>query len=165
MSDGGPASLVPYDSRYLDLLIPMWRASFEAGVGVTDPHPLSEQRDFFLTEVLPAHDVCLALLGDELAGFIAASRDSVAQLHVRVGRHRRGIGRQLLDWAKARSAGRLWLYTFARNAGACAFYQANGFEAVARGFEPTGQLEDVRYEWGAEPGPGTTTGADRGDGV
>ena len=118
-----------------------------------------------MAQLLPAHDVRLALLGDELVGFVAASRDSVAQLHVRVGRHRRGIGRHLLDWAKAHSVRRLWLYTFARNAGACAFYEANGFEAVTHGFEPTWQLEDVRYEWVAEPGPRTTTGADRGDGV
>jgi len=34
-----------------------------------------------------------------------------------------------------------------RNAGARAFYERNGFRAVARGFEPKWQLEDVRYEW------------------
>src|SRR2546426_10065300 len=89
----------------------MWRASFEARVGVIDPHPLSEQRQYFLSEVLPRNDVRLALLASDLVGFIAASAESVAQLYVRVGFQRRGIGAQLLAWAKDRSSGSLWLYT------------------------------------------------------
>jgi GNAT superfamily N-acetyltransferase len=73
----------------------------------------------------------------------------VAQLYVRVGFHRRGIGTLMLDWAKAQSDGWLWLYTFQRNKGACAFYERSGFTVAARGFEPTWQLEDVKYHWAA----------------
>jgi RimJ/RimL family protein N-acetyltransferase len=53
----------------------------------------------------------------------------------------------LLDWAKHHSQGSLWLYTFARNAGARAFYERNGFVAIAHGFEPGWKLEDVKYQW------------------
>jgi RimJ/RimL family protein N-acetyltransferase len=49
----------------------------------------------------------------------------------------------------AQSAGSLWLYTFARNRVARAFYEQNGFVDVAHGFEPLWQLDDVRYEWTA----------------
>lgn len=28
-----------------------------------------------------------------------------------------------------------------------AFYEKHGFEIIARGFEPTWQLDDVQYEW------------------
>jgi GNAT superfamily N-acetyltransferase len=125
----------------------MWRASFEAGVGIIDPHPLSEQRQYFLTEVLPRNDVRLALLANELVGFVAASAESVAQLYVRVGFQRRGIGSQLLTWAKEHSSGALWLFTFARNRGARAFYERNGFVAIAHGLEPIWQLEDIKYSW------------------
>ena len=79
----------------------------------------------------------------------AASGDTVAQLYVRVGRQREGIGHLLLDWAKSHSTGRLGLYTFARNAGAGAFSAREGFVEVAQGFEPMWQLEDVRLEWAA----------------
>jgi ribosomal protein S18 acetylase RimI-like enzyme len=131
----------------LDELVVMWRQSFEDGVGITDPHSLQEQRDYFLSEVLPKQTVMLALRDDRLVGFVAACADSVAQLHVRVGHFRKGIGSQLLEWAKAQSGGSLWLYTFARNQRARKFYEHHGFSAVAFGFEPSWKLEDVRYEW------------------
>ena len=142
-------TLAGYDPARLEALVPMWRASFELGVGVVDPHPLADQRAYFLREVLPRHDVRLALDGDALVGFVAASRESVAQLYVRVGCHHRGIGTRMLDWAKDQSDGSLWLYTFARNRGARAFYARHGFREVAYGFEPSWQLDDVRLEWRA----------------
>ena len=125
----------------------MWRASFQAGVGVVDPHSLEEQRCYFLNTVIPQNEVRLALLANELVGFVAASADAVAQLYVRVGFQRRGIGTHLLAWAMEHSNGTLWLYTFARNVGARAFYERNGFVAIAYGFEPMWQLEDVKYQW------------------
>lgn len=139
--------LVDYEPAYLDPLVRLWREAFEYGVGVVDPHPLAEQRDYFLAEVLPAHRVTLALIDRRPAGFVAASAESVAQLHVLPALHRQGIGSRLLDLAKARSGGTLWLYAFARNVRACRFYEKHGFVVVVRGFEPTWQLEDVKYHW------------------
>ncbi len=143
-------TLVEYEASYLDPLVRLWREAFEFGVGVTDPHPLSEQRDDFVAQVLPTHRVTLALVASQLVGFIAASDVSVAQLHVKVGLHRQGIGSALLALAKARSLGTLWLYTFARNGRACAFYEKHGFVVVERGFEPHWQLDDVKYSWSAD---------------
>ena len=140
-------TLAPFDAQRLDELIPMWRTSFEKGVGIVDPHPLADQRAYFLSKVLPHNDVRLALSGREMVGFVAASSESVAQLYVRVGCQRQGVGTMLLDWAKAQSCGSLWLYTFAQNAGARAFYERKGFVAVAHGFEPVWRLDDVKYRW------------------
>ena len=105
------------------------------------------KQQYLLDEVLPRNTVRLATLNRQLIGFVAASRESVAQLYVRVGFQRCGCGSHLLAWAMAQSSGSLWLYTFARNAGACAFYEKHGFVAGERGFEPAWQLEDVKYHW------------------
>ena len=140
-------SLVDYQAPWLAELVAMWRASFEAGVGVIDPHPVAEQRQYFLDQVLSNNVVRLAIRDGQLLGFVAASSESVAQLYVRLGCHRRGIGTQMLEWAKAQSGGSLWLYTFERNQVACKFYERNGFTVAARGFETMWQLDDVKYRW------------------
>lgn len=142
-------ALRDYAPEWQDELIAMWRESFEWGVGIRDPHPLVEQAAFFRDEVLPNHTVRIALDGDRLVGFVAASRESISQLYVRVGCHRQGVGSLMLDWARAQSDGKLWLYTFTRNTGAQRFYESHGFREAARGFEPEWQLEDIRYEWTA----------------
>jgi len=149
---GASVELVAYDSSYLNRLVILWREAFEFGVGITDPHPLSEQHEYFVSQVLPANRVTLALLESQLVGFVAASAESVSQLHVRVGYHRKGIGSALLALSKAGSTGSLWLYTFARNTRACRFYEKHGFVAVEHGFEPHWQLEDVKYSWSLASG-------------
>ena len=64
---------------------------------------------------------------------------------------------QLLDGAKQRSSGSLWLYAFARNRGARAFYERSGSVVEAEGFEPMWQLVDIRYRWTAQgPTPSPT---------
>jgi GNAT superfamily N-acetyltransferase len=134
-------------------LVGMWRASFEWGVGVTDPHPVDEQTAFLLERVVPSHRVLVAHDESGIVGFLAATEDSVGQLYVRVDRTGRGVGSALLQIAKEQSSGHLWLYTFARNHRALAFYNRHDFVEVARGFEPTWQLEDVRMEWTRPAGP------------
>ena len=136
-----------FRAEHADELVPMWRESFEFGVGLTDPHPLDEQVRYLFTDVAPNNAIRVARLENRIVGFIAASPTSISQLYVRRGFHRRGIGSRLLAWAKAQSTGTLWLYTFARNTVARAFYEHHGFKIVARGHEPTWKLDDLRYEW------------------
>ena len=139
--------LIEFEAHWLDELIPIWRASFEAGVGVADPHSFAEQRQYFLGLVLPQNSVRLAVMDKLLVGFIAASAHSVAQLCVRAGHQRLGVGTCLLDWVKCQSSGSLWLYTFARNTAGRSFYRHHGFIEIANGFEPSWQLEDVKLQW------------------
>ena len=128
-------------------LVRMWRAAFEHGVGVKDPHPIEEQLAYLREKVLPHNILRLAWRDDILAGFIAFNPESVAQLYVRVGLHRHGLGSHLLGLAKAQSTGSLWLFTFQKNLVARRFYEHHGFTVVSYGFEPMWQLEDVKYQW------------------
>ena len=86
--------LAEFDAVRLDELVAMWRASFEAGVGVTDPHPIAAQKDYFVTQVLPRNSLRVELQDGNVVGFIAASRESIAQLYVRMGQG--AIGRKPL---------------------------------------------------------------------
>ena len=142
-------SIEPFHPARAAELVRMWRESFEAGVGIVDPHPIEEQAEYLRSTVVPNNDLRLAVIDGQLVGFVAATRDSVSQLYVRVGWQRGGIGRRLLGWAKAQSNGSLWLHTFERNAGARAFYEREGFVIAARGHEPSWDLADIRYEWSA----------------
>jgi RimJ/RimL family protein N-acetyltransferase len=144
---GSTLVLTALDPGETEALVRMWRRSFEHGVGIVDPHPFEAQIAYFESQVRPHHHVHIARLDGEMVGFLACNRDSVSQLHVHVAHLRRGIGARLLERAKQDSGGRLWLYTFARNHNARRFYESRGFAAVAFGFEPTWQMEDVRYEW------------------
>jgi GNAT superfamily N-acetyltransferase len=149
-------NIVAFNPTLTDELLPMWRASFEDGVGIVDPNPIEGLKQYFLDDVVPANDVRVAVRESEIVGFVAATPESVSQLYVRIGWKGAGLGTRMLDWAKEQSNGSLWLYTFAQTARARAFYEHCGFRDVARGFaEPwpgAQQLEDVRYEWTANNG-------------
>lgn len=141
-------ALVERDARRRDELVRLWRARSEAAAaGVTDPHPLAQQRRHSADEVLPRNEVRVALRDRRIAGLIAATRESIAQLSERVGCRRQGIRRARLAQAKDRPSGHLRLDPYARNRGAQAFCAGCGFVVAARGFEPMRQLEDIRYEW------------------
>jgi ribosomal protein S18 acetylase RimI-like enzyme len=133
--------------EHRDELVAMWRESFEHGVGIRDPHPLEAQRQYLVEVVEPDNTVRVALLDGRIVGFVAATPTSIAQLYVRKGFHRMGIGSRLLEWAKGQSSGKLRLFTFERNAVARAFYESHGFRIVGRGFERMWQLDDLTYEW------------------
>jgi ribosomal protein S18 acetylase RimI-like enzyme len=139
--------IAPFDPVDTNDLVRMWRASFEAGVGIVDPHPIEEQTRYFETEVRPRSTVLVARRHGSIVGFCAFDATTVLQLYVRVGFQRAGTGERLLDVAKDASSGRLELHTFARNAGARAFYARQGFAEIAFGFEPHWKLDDVKLEW------------------
>ena len=114
--------LVAFDPVCIAELVHMWRDSFEDAVGIVDPHPIEQQQTYLLTEVAPKSAIRIAWCEDKVIGLVAAARQSVLQLYVHKNYQRRGLGRQMLNWAKQQSDGTLWLYTFAQNSKACSFY-------------------------------------------
>ena len=140
-------AVVPFLASHANDVVQLWRISFQSGVGVAPMHTMQQQRDYLLEKVLPHFTVCVALVAGRVVGFVAASNECIDQLYVHTEYQRRGIGSRLLAWAKNNSGGHLYLYTFERNIGAQRFYEAQGFQIVARGFEQQWQLADIRYEW------------------
>ncbi|WP_233270548.1 GNAT family N-acetyltransferase [Chachezhania sediminis] len=85
------------------------------------------------------------------AGFIARDGAEICALYITDAARRQGHGAALLADAKGRQD-RLWLRCFQVNAGAQAFYRAQGFRQAGTG-DGTGNeegLPDFLYEWQAE---------------
>jgi GNAT superfamily N-acetyltransferase len=145
----GTLAAVAYSEDRAWELVEMWRAAFERGVQIIDPHPVQDQLLYLQREVLPNNRVLLVLNGLDgpVVAFLAFSPRQLAQLYVHVDHQRRGIGTALLNYAKAESSGSLRLFTFEVNTVARRFYERNGFSAVGHGFESEWQLADVEYEW------------------
>ena len=146
--------VIEYLPKFGPDLVRMWRASFEHGVGIQDPHPFADQLRFLEQELTRSHSVVVVLEKDtgKVVGFLASTTEKISQLYVHVDHQNKGIGSMLVDLAKQNSNGRLHLYTFERNKNAQRFYENHGFKIVARGFEKNWQLADIEYEWCASIG-------------
>lgn len=144
-----PASLLvtPYAPADADELVRMWHASFEHGVGITDPHPVESRQAYLLREVVPGYTLHVARREGVIVGFMASTPETVAHLYVRVGCLGQGIGSRLLGLAKQASGGSLWLYAFSRNENACRFYQRHGFREVERESANMYKMEAIKYAW------------------
>jgi ribosomal protein S18 acetylase RimI-like enzyme len=139
--------IAEYETKYARELVEMWRASFERGVGVTDPHPIEDQLNFFFREVVPNNKVRVVLEESAIVAFMASTPESVSHLYVSVQSIGQGIGSELLGLAKAESCGSLWLHTFTQNQNARLFYESHGFTEVERESENMWKLESIKYQW------------------
>src|ERR1700743_2452349 len=102
--------------RVLELWWESWHAIDSALV-----HPSTREgwRQRWLTEIVPTHEVIVALDDrDEIAGFAAATASSkpLSQIFVSSSRKRQGIGRALLLWAKQAMPEGFTLHTLTLNA-------------------------------------------------
>lgn len=142
-------TIVDYLPRYGPELVRMWRASFERGVGIIDPHPFEDQLRALEEKIVPQNRVLLALdtRTSAVIGFLAYTSETVSHLYVHVDHQGKGIGSMLLDIAKNDSGGVLRLFTFEANTRAQQFYERHGFKIIRRGFEEFWQLADIEYEW------------------
>jgi hypothetical protein len=50
LGSAGKASIAEFRPGQTEELVLMWRESFEHGVGITDPHPLEEQRNYLANQ-------------------------------------------------------------------------------------------------------------------
>jgi GNAT superfamily N-acetyltransferase len=89
---------------------------------------------------------------DGIAGFAAVEGNFLRCLYVARDWRGQGLGRALLDDAKARSTGNLRLWTFRANMRARRFYQREGFAEVQRtdGAGNEEGLPDIEMLWQAE---------------
>ena len=126
----------------LDALVALFRA-----VRFVGGHTEAEDRAYLAS--LP--ELWVAERDGAPAGFMALSPGWIEQLHVAPAAQRRGVGRELVEHARARMDD-IRLHTHQANAPARAFYAALGFEEIALGVSPPPECEpDVLLRWRARP--------------
>lgn len=134
-----------------DAVTRLWRAAREAAFPdfmVRHPHTFDEDCDYFRNVILQNNDVLVLETDGQLAGFMAIAGDFVDQLYIHPDFQRRGLGKELLGFAKRQSAEHVWLFTLQINRNGRAFYEKNGFVAEKYGVSPEPESEpDVEYHW------------------
>ena len=137
-----------------DAIGDVWLASWRATFDFPPAYPDEDCRRWLAETLLPTTEMWVATdPGGTVVAMMALSDAMVEQLYVAPAWIGRGIGRRLLDLAKARRPDGFDLYCFAVNARARKFYERQGLEAVAFG-DGSGNAEgqpDIRYRWRARP--------------
>jgi putative acetyltransferase len=137
------------DSEFITRLVAVFRDARRARLPFTlDLHDAHEDRHYLSGTVLPNNQVWVAESDGRAVAFIAFAPGWVNHLYVAPDHQRRGLGRRLLDVAKASSAS-LELWAFEANGPAIAFYEREGFRVVERtdGAANEARMPDVRMRW------------------
>ena len=151
--------IVAYRPEYGLELVKLWRRSFQHAMGLEAQNrfdDLTGQLDFFCT--LPAETIQVAMdvSNSSLAGFMVLRESELEQLYIDINYQGAGLGSMFLNRAKSQSPTGLTLHTFLQNTRAQAFYLANGFIEVGRGYADAAsnpwatsrsQLADITFQW------------------
>ncbi|BBA40029.1 MULTISPECIES: GNAT family N-acetyltransferase [Burkholderia] len=98
-------------------------------------HSEAAVREWIANMLVPSGNVTVAVNDNRIVGMaVHVVADGVAwldQLYVHPEFKRQGIGSALLESVKSQTVGKLQLYTFQMNRDAAAFYERQGFVAIA----------------------------------
>lgn len=137
----------------MDAAAKIHRAAFDERLPwLAGLHTPEQDRAYFRERVFTECEVWGAVVDDGVIGFIAFRQGWVDQLYTTPVAQGRGAGSRLLAQAKATFPD-LCLWTFQRNAGARAFYEARGFilERLSDGKDNEAKEPDVLYRWLRSP--------------
>lgn len=122
-----------------DAVLAVWAESVAVAHPFWTPAMLTRERRDIAEKFLPIAETYVFERTGTVVGFISLLSDEIGGLFVAPRFHRQGIGRALVDMARA-SRERLELDVFAANVVGRAFYTAYGFEVVGeRRDEDTGK--------------------------
>ncbi len=127
----------------------VYLASFHATYDFPLAHSDEEVRAWVREVLVSGGDSWVATESGQVVGLLVVRPDDLDQLYVAPDRLGVGIGRRLLEHAKALSPGGLTLYTFQVNERARRFYERNGFveDWLSDGSANEEGQPDVRYVW------------------
>lgn len=140
-----------YSAYDFDAVTILWRVARERSLPEFQREKgyfFFEDQDYFRDHILTKNIVWVAEIDKRAVAFMAVEGEFIDQLYIHPNYQRRGIGKALLDFARAQSPDHLWLYTLQVNVNARVFYEKNGFVAEKFGISPAPEsAPDVEYHW------------------
>jgi ribosomal protein S18 acetylase RimI-like enzyme len=140
-----------YHPEDFDAVTILWRISREKSLPEFQRlkgHFFYEDRDYFRAHILTENQVFVVEREEHPVAFMAMRNDFIDHLYVHPYYQNRGIGKDLLNYARGLSPDHIWLFTLQINVNARAFYENNGFTAEKFGVSPPPESEpDVEYHW------------------
>ena len=130
----------PYVASDLAELLESWyRASLIAHSFLSDEF-LAQERVLIAKQWLPASETTVSIVDEQVVGFLSSVGNEVGAIFVHPESQGAGLGRELMDLARA-TRPFLELDVFEANAIGRRFYAAYGFEQIdRRADEETGQM-------------------------
>ena len=146
-----PFFIRDYRPEDFDAVTILWRVAREKSLPEfqnAKGHFFYEDQNYFRDHILKENKVFVVQSDRQTVAFMAMKDDFIDQLYVHPDFQNRGIGKALLEHARARSPQHVWLYTLQINVNARAFYEKNGFMPEKFGFSPPPENEpDLEYHW------------------
>jgi GNAT superfamily N-acetyltransferase len=139
--------------RDADAAADLWLRARKAAVGAIPPpaHDDDDVRGWVASLVVSDSELWIAEdAASNLAGMLVLDGGWLDQLYIEPTMTGRGIGSQLVQFAKRARPDGLQLWTFASNVGAQRFYERHGFVAIRRtdGRDNEEGAPDILYAWG-----------------
>lgn len=143
-------AITPYLPEHRAATAKLWLDSFHS-IGIDRPDDTTyEDLEVRLAEEGEVHwDMYLGWQEDELVAFLALNHKTsrLDQLFIAPSFKRQGIGEVLLDFAKEKLPGGMWLSTDIENHAGHRFYEKHGFHRGETVVHPVYHHKTVIYFW------------------
>ena len=138
-----------YTDNDLDDVVTLWHRSWtQAFPNLQHPQSFEQWKSRFQNDYARQEGVWIAIMQNQIVGFMVVRDRIIAQFFVDTDRQRTGIGTALLSQAKQMYPSGLSLTTLQQNEQARQFYQKHGFAPGAAGINPINGQPNIEYYWG-----------------
>jgi putative acetyltransferase len=132
-----------YQDTDLNELLEAWYSASKVAHHFLDKAFFKQEREAIASVYLPVSETWVFEEGGKVISFISLLENEVGGLFVHADHHRKGIGKQLMDFA-ANLKGALVLDVFEENGIGRTFYKKYGFVEVETFFDKETQQNQVR---------------------
>ncbi|MEM9925091.1 MAG: GNAT family N-acetyltransferase [Cyanobacteria bacterium P01_D01_bin.50] len=140
----------PYNACHIEQVVKLWWKTWhQTFPQVKHPQPYSLWKARFENDITLRGNIWVAEVESCIVGFVVVmeKEKELNQLFVDFNYQNRGIGKALLETAKAISPQGLWLQTLQSNKKACLFYEKHDFKPGKPLRNKINGQPNIEYRW------------------